>query len=178
MEHEKLEIRTGRLTISEFSPEMAASVSEQSLDADNRRFLPDEVFETEEIAAEVIADLSELYGTTEGPLVYPILLNGRHIGHVEAVPLEQGGWEVGYHVGGAYVGNGYATEAVRAFVPAMMDRLGIDRMAGVCHAENVASCRVLEKAGFALTFEGEGQYQGQNARIRRYEFCKDPAERA
>lgn len=168
-------LETGRLIITEFTPDMAASVSEQSLDEANRRFLPDEVFETEEIAAEVIADLSALYGTTDGPLVYPVLLKqeaqaAKHIGHVEAVPLEEGGWEIGYHIGGAYTGHGYAAEAVRAFVPVMLERLGIDEMCGVCHAENVASCRVLERAGFSLVFDGVGQYQGAEAPVRKYVF--------
>lgn len=168
-------LETGRLIITEFTPDMAASVSEQSLDEANRRFLPDELFETEEIAAEVIADLSALYGTTDGPLVYPVLLKqeaqaAKHIGHVEAVPLEEGGWEIGYHIGGAYTGHGYAAEAVRAFVPVMLERLGIDEMCGVCHAENVASCRVLERAGFSLVFDGVGQYQGAEAPVRKYVF--------
>lgn len=168
-------LETGRLIITEFAPDMAASVSEQSLDEANRRFLPDEVFETEEIAAEVIADLSALYGTTDGPLVYPVLLKqeaqaAKHIGHVEAVPLEEGGWEIGYHIGGAYTGHGYAAEAVRAFVTVMLERLGIDEMHGVCHAENVASCRVLERAGFSLAFDGMGQYQGAEAPVRKYVF--------
>ena len=168
-------LETERLIITEFTPDMAASVSAQSLDEANRRFLPDEVFETEEIAAEVITDLSELYGTTDGPLVYPVLLKrdaqaATHIGHVEAVPLEEGGWEIGYHIGGAYTGHGYAAEAVRAFVPVMLERLGIDEMHGVCHAENVASCRVLERAGFSLVFDGMGQYQGADAPVRKYVF--------
>ena len=168
-------LETGRLIITEFTPDMAASVSEQSLDEANRRFLPDEVFETEEIAAEVIADLSALYGTTDSPLVYPVLLKqeaqaAKHIGHVEAVPLEEGGWEIGYHIGGAYTGHGYVAEAVRAFVPVMLERLGIDEMCGVCHAENVASCRVLERAGFSLVFDGVGQYQGAEAPVRKYVF--------
>ena len=163
------------MIITEFTPDMAASVSEQSLDEANRRFLPDEVFETEEIAAEVIADLSALYGTTDSPLVYPVLLKqeaqaAKHIGHVEAVPLEEGGWEIGYHIGGAYTGHGYVAEAVRAFVPVMLERLGIDEMCGVCHAENVASCRVLERAGFSLVFDGVGQYQGAEAPVRKYVF--------
>lgn len=168
MKREKFILKTGRLTIAEFTPEMAASVSAQSLDADNRRFLPDEVFETEEIAAEVIADLSALYDAAEGPLVYPVLLEGCHIGHVEAVPLEAGGWEIGYHIGAEYVGQGYATEAVRAFAPEIMRRLGIRQLSGICHAENTASCRVLEKAGFALEFAGMGLYQGSDAPVRRY----------
>ena len=39
-------LKTERLTITEFTPDMAQAVHENSLDEDNRRFVPDEVFET------------------------------------------------------------------------------------------------------------------------------------
>ena len=80
-----LELKTERLIITVFTPEMAQAVHENSLDADNRRFLPDEVFETKEDAAETVAYLMAQYGKTDGPLVYPVLLrNGTPIGHVQA----------------------------------------------------------------------------------------------
>ena len=41
-------LKTERLTITEFTPDMAQAVHENSLDEDNRRFVPDEVFETVE----------------------------------------------------------------------------------------------------------------------------------
>lgn len=43
---------------------------------------------------------------------------------------------------------GYATEAVAAFLPIIMARRSIAEIAGVCHGENMASRRVLEKCGF------------------------------
>ena len=48
------ELKTDRLTITEFTPDMAQAVHENSLDEDNRRFVPDEGFETVEDAAETI----------------------------------------------------------------------------------------------------------------------------
>ena len=66
-------IETGRLVITEFNLSMAEAVHLNSLDADNRRFVPDEVFETVEEAAETIAYLIKCYKTGNGPLVYPIL---------------------------------------------------------------------------------------------------------
>ena len=83
-----------------------------------------------------------------------MLHDGRHIGHVQAVPIK-GGWEIGYHIGAAHAGNGYATEAVKAFLPPIMERLGISRIAGICDAENAVSRRVLEKCGFAPEFAGD-----------------------
>ena len=65
-------IETDRLFIREFTPEMAGDVCRNSLDDDNRRFVPDEVFETEEEARDAIAFLMSQYGKTEGPLTYPV----------------------------------------------------------------------------------------------------------
>ena len=68
-----MRIETERLVVTEFTPDMAQAVHENSLDADNRRFVPDEVFETVEEAREVIDFLASQYGGTNGPLAYPVL---------------------------------------------------------------------------------------------------------
>ena len=154
-----MKIKTQRLLITEFTPDMAHAVHAGSLDADTRRFLPDEVFETETIAAQAIADLINCYDSKNGPFVYPMLLQGEYVGYVQLVSTEAG-FEVGYHTVLAHTGKGYATEAVTAFLPAMMQRLGLTEVMGVCIAENHASIRVLEKCGFVRTFEGKGCYQG------------------
>ena len=163
-----LPIRAQRLYITEFDENMAEVVHINSLDEDNRRFVPDEVFETIEEASETISALISYYSRGDAPLVYPILLNdGRNIGYVQAVPL-QNGWEIGYHVAKPFTGNGYATEAVNAFLPQIMRRLGIAQIHGECLADNIASRRVLEKCGFVLAFEGVGLYQGEERQICRY----------
>lgn len=164
-----LRIETERLQITEFTMDMAEAVHRNSLDEDTRRFLPDEVFETVEEAAQTIEFLMGCYRSGEGPLVYPVLTKaGCNVGYVQAVPLEDGGWEIGYHIGGDYTGKGYASEAVRAFLPVILPRLGINHIQGVCLTENVPSCRVLEKCGFRLEFDGAGSYQGQEKPIRKY----------
>ena len=95
---------------------------------------------TSESAAEVLSDLIECYEGTDGPLVYPLFLRDGDvlIGHIEAVPLEDGDWEVGYHIGEDYQGNGYAQEAVQAFTPVMMKKLNIKEMFGISRADNPA----------------------------------------
>lgn len=164
-------VETDRLTITEFTPEMAQAVHENSLDEDNRRFLPDEVFETVDEAAETIGFLTAQYGTGGGPLVYPVLLkDGTHIGHVQAVPIGEGAWEAGYHIGGRYTRQGYATEALTAFLPAVMKELGIRRISGICAAENYASRKVMERCGFLLEYGGRGEYHGEQREIRRYAY--------
>ena len=166
-----MRIETERLLITDFTPDMARAVHLGSLDADTRRFLPDEVFETVEVAAAVIADLMDCYGGTEGPFVHPMLANGEYVGYVQLVPTEDG-WEVGYHTAAAHTGRGYATEAVSAFLPAMMDRLHLTQVAGICDAENAASIRVLEKCGFTREYAGDGLYQGALRPIVRMVYTK------
>ena len=62
----------------------------------------------------------------------------------EAVPVGDGSWEVGYHIGENYTGQGYATEAVTAFMPMIMNQIGITEMTGTCLADNKASIKVME----------------------------------
>jgi RimJ/RimL family protein N-acetyltransferase len=60
--------------------------------------------------------------------------------------------ELGYVLGRAHWRRGFMSEALRAVVGAVLARDGIYRVWAVCDVENVASARVLEKAG--LTREG------------------------
>ena len=162
----RMRIETERLLITDFTPDMARAVHLGSLDENTRRFLPDEVFETEEIAAEVIADLIDCYNGTEGPFVHPMLTGGEYAGYVQLVPIENG-WEIGYHTVKSHAGKGLATEAVRAFLPVIMDKLGLTEVAGICDAQNAASIRVMEKCGFIRTYEGDAPYHGETKPIVR-----------
>ena len=68
----------------------------------------------------------------------------------------------------AYTKHGYATEAVRAFLPVVMKKLEITEIQGICLAENKASAKVLERVGFVKQFEGIGNYQGEDQEICKY----------
>lgn len=163
-----MRIETERLIITEFDLSMAESVHRNSLDEDNRRFVPDEVFETVEEAGETIEFLMSCYETGEGPLVYPVLLkDGTNIGYVQLVPIEEG-FEVGYHIAKEFTKNGYAAEALKAFLEYMKVEKGIDNVYGNCVSENIASKKVLERCGFTKEYEGIGKYQGKNAEIAKY----------
>ena len=166
-----MKLETKRLIISELTMDMAKAVHLNSLDEDNRRFVPDEVFETVEEAAETVQFLMGVYETGNGPLVYPVLLkDNTYIGYVQAIPFGDGTWEVGYHIGVNYTKHGYATEAVRAFLPVIMSELGISEMTGICLADNKGSVKVMERCGFVKEFEGLGPYQGAERAICRFSF--------
>ena len=164
-----MRIETERLVITEFTADMARDVHLNSLDEDNRRFVPDEVFETVEEAGEALAFLMSQYGKTEGPLAYPVLTKGgrENIGYVQMVPLGNGRWEIGYHIAKQHTGRGYATEAVRAFLPVTAETVGTKEVLGICLSENIASKHVLLKCGFVPSFEGIGEYQGEQREIFR-----------
>ena len=158
-----MRIETDRLLITEFSMDMAEDVHRNSLDEDTGRFMPDEVFDTVEAAAEAIAFLMTQYGRTDGPLVYPVMLkeSGENIGYVQAAPLADGGREIGYHIAKQHTGKGYATEAVRAFLPVIAVMTGAREIRGICLVVNAASKQVLLKCGFEPVSEGPGMYQGE-----------------
>ena len=60
--------------------------------------------------------------------------------------------EFGYLLARRFWGNGYATEAARGIVDWVFSVRSVWRLAATCDVDNVASARVLEKAG--LTREG------------------------
>ncbi|WP_160679871.1 GNAT family N-acetyltransferase [Clostridium sp. C8-1-8] len=166
----KIIIETDRLFITELDESMIESVHLNSLDDDNRRFVPDEVFETIDKARETVEWLISCYQGDEGPFLYPMLLkDGKNIGYVQAVQIENG-WEIGYHVAKKYTGNGYSTEAVIAFLPVILKQLNISSIYGICLEENIASQRVLDKCGFVMEYAGLGSYQGVERPIRRYKY--------
>lgn len=163
-----MNIKSSRLTITTFSMDMAQSVYENSRDDDTRRFVPDEVYDSVEEARKAIEFLMSRYDSADGPFVYPVLTNeGQNIGYVQLckLKLDEGAWEIGYHIAKDFTGKGYATEAVKAFLPAMAQKLNLKEVYGICLAENTASVRVLEKCGFTQIYHGLGNYQGKEAQI-------------
>jgi ribosomal-protein-alanine N-acetyltransferase len=56
--------------------------------------------------------------------------------------------ELGYWLGESYWGRGIATRAVRAIIQWAFESLALERIQARVFDSNVASCRVLEKAGF------------------------------
>lgn len=155
-----------RLKITKLDSSMYYDIHRNSLDEDNRRFVPDEVFETVEDAQEVVDQLIENYNSEDGPFVYSVIRkeDNKNIGYVQLVKIEEG-WEIGYHIAKEFTCSGYATEAVNAFLKYLKENKGIKEIYGVALADNLASRRVLEKCGFKLIFEGQGIYQGNPRKI-------------
>ena len=158
-----MKIETERLIIVELNMDMAEAVHKNSIDEDNIRFVPDEVFYTIKEVSDTIAYLMEQYHSLSGPLVYAIIIKKteENIGYVQIIPFEDKCWEIGYHIAKLYIGKGYVTEAVNAFLPVITKKIGINEVYGVCLKNNLASNRVMIKCGFTNIFDGEGNYQGE-----------------
>lgn len=72
------------------------------------------------------------------------------IGFVLSHDVERVSSEVGYWLGEAVWGRGIATEALIAITRYAIEAHGFTRLFALPFAHNVASCRVLEKAGYSL----------------------------
>ena len=159
-------IENEQLCIRKLEPSMSFDVWKNSLDENNRRFVPDEVFETLEDAQEVVNQLINRYESEDGPFVYALFRkeDSANIGYVQLVKIDDG-WEIGYHVAIAYNGCGYATNAVQLFLEYLKQNASIKQIYGIALADNKASLRVLEKNGFEMIFKGQGLYQGKEREI-------------
>lgn len=78
--------------------------------------------------------------------------DGTHIGEFCFKGIdESGSVEIGYGVADGHRGKGYATEAVTAAVAWALEQNGVRLVTAEVDGENIASQRVLEKAGFKAT---------------------------
>lgn len=86
----------------------------------------------------------------EGEACFVIMLECAPVG-VCSVDLREDGPEVGYWLGVAYWGRGFATEAVRAVIDHAFGDLEHEALISGARVNNPASRRVLEKCGFQWT---------------------------
>jgi len=145
---------TTRLRLREFSLGDVHAVYALSREVSLARFIPDQVYADEAEAREVLAMLMTCYGKLLFPYVLAaeLIETGELIGHVGLSEIPEG-IEIGFAIGEEYQGRGYATEAVSGMIRWAVERLGLEVIYGIAMDENIASLRVLEKAGFARRAE-------------------------
>jgi RimJ/RimL family protein N-acetyltransferase len=86
------------------------------------------------------------------PTGFAIAVDGEAVGGISLHPgtdIERIGAEVGYWLGAEHWGRGIATAAVELLTAHALGPLGFRRVFALPFTRNVASARVLEKAGFA-----------------------------
>jgi RimJ/RimL family protein N-acetyltransferase len=90
-----------------------------------------------------------------GVQYWPIFLRegGEHVGCCGLRPyrMEQRVYEIGFHIGSAHWGHGYASEAARAVIAYAFATLGAAALFAGHHPANDASRRLLQKLGFRYT---------------------------
>jgi len=72
------------------------------------------------------------------------------IGYVRSADVERYSAEIGYWLGESLWGRGIVTEAVRLLTDYAFDAVNLLRLFALPFADNTASTRVLEKAGYVL----------------------------
>ncbi len=149
-------LNTPRLLLRPFSLEDAPALYALSREETLRRRMPDQVYESVEDAAEAASFLIGKAQAGEWPFVLGIVLKdtGELIGHVGLSPVAEG-IEIGYAVAMAHQGKGYGTEAVAAFSLWAVKRFSLSGIWAILMADNMASCRVLKKAGYVFQWKRE-----------------------
>lgn len=71
-----------------------------------------------------------------------------------------GDCEVGFTLARAWHGQGLATEALRALLPALWAQPAVVRVVGITDARNLASARVLERLGMAVAGRERVEFRG------------------
>jgi RimJ/RimL family protein N-acetyltransferase len=136
------------------------------LDHDRRvmRYIGDGSVGTRASVAGALARATKYYRNFPGLGVWPAEAGGMFIGWfcLKYVPATVE-VEVGYRLRHQAWGRGYATEGARALVRYGLDTLGLYRIIGLTHPDNVASQRVLQKAG--LRDAGWGRYYARELRL-------------
>ena len=80
-------------------------------------------------------------------------------------------FEIGYRLGCAYWGRGYATEAAKAVRDYAFYSMGLSRLIAMVDPENVASIRVAEKLG--MRYEKDVMFDGYTHPDRVYVIERD-----
>jgi RimJ/RimL family protein N-acetyltransferase len=72
--------------------------------------------------------------------------------------------EIGWWLARHYWGHGLATEAARAALRDVFERIGLDRVISIARPANTASTRIMEKLGLKL----EGKFEKDGVSLVRY----------
>jgi [ribosomal protein S5]-alanine N-acetyltransferase len=148
-------IRTPRLLLRPFTLADTPKIFAMSHEDGLRRWIPDQVYRDEQHAEDVLRALMAHTSNAPDPRVRPYVLGIEEaatsilVGHVGLSPA-RGSVEIGYAIEERVHGKGFATEAVRQMSGWALTTLALPEVLGIVGADNIGSCRVLEKAGFAL----------------------------
>lgn len=138
-------------------------------DPEVMRYLPGGVPRTREQTVGTLhyfIEHGELYGYSFEAVCDQV--TGALMGHVGLHHLHDA-VEVGYALGAAYWGKGYATEAARALLRYGFEVIGLNEIIALAFPSNKASQRVMERLGMTRAGETEAYY---DARLVMYRLAR------
>lgn len=143
-------LHTARLTLRPWRMSDAEAVFEYASDPDTTRYM---IFDTHRTIEDAKDFLAMAPTTEENGYAVTLKVEDRAIGGCGIRPsFQHGKGEIGYILGKAHWGKGYATEFARELIRYGFEDLHLGRIFARTDERNVASMRVLEKAG--MTCEG------------------------
>ena len=146
----KIILETDRLLLREYREDDAEAFFKLNTDPHVLRFVPDKALVDVDQARQILLDHPiadyQKHGFGRGACI--LKRTGENIGFAGLKYLgELGEVDVAYRLLPEYWGRGLATEAAIASVRFGFEKLGLKQIIGLVMPDNVASIRVLEKAG-------------------------------
>ena len=146
-------IFTNNLIIRKFTIDDVKTYFKNNNDEQIKKFMPDHSHSNEQNAYEEITNFLQQYAEIKMPFHYAITKDEILIGHIGIgeSDINCGIYEICCAINKNYRGFGYATEAIKAFVPWCKNTFRIEKIYASLNQENIASSNAAENAGFILT---------------------------
>jgi RimJ/RimL family protein N-acetyltransferase len=127
----------------------------------------------------LVADCPDELGGADdglGPWLITRRSDGVIVGLLRAAPTEPTAVTVGYEVAPGERGRGYATEAVQRLVAHLLGLPEVSRVCADTRVGNIASRRVLEKAGLSWERDARDRVDGRMATLAHYAIERQPGQ--
>lgn len=142
---------TERLILREFEEKDWEAVYAQRSDSETERYNPGGIQSEQQCREQVqrAMEAARQHPRRQYRLAVTLTVTGEVVGgcrlHILHADLREG--EIGYGIRRQEWRQGYATEVATTLLTFGFEQLGLHRICADCHPDNVASWRVLEKAG-------------------------------
>jgi len=172
------QISGDKVFLRKFNLSDAAKIFQMSIEPGMKQWIPDQVYQDLNESEEVLRFLIEQYDSPDGPKAVPVVFGiclhetGELIGHAGLSPLD-GQVEIGYAIEEIQQKKGYASDAIAAICKWAAGFYRLPNISGIVAADNPASCRVLEKAGFTFIEAAERTMHGKMRLVRIYRFSPE-----
>ena|ERR1700761_8730309 len=177
-------LETPRLVLRQFTMDDADELVRLNADPEVMRYVPDAIATSrEEVETEILPVFLGYYERFSGYGFWAVIekSTGEFLGWFHLRPGPDAGpgeAELGYRLRQSAWGRGYATEGSHALIRAGFTRFGMRRVTAEAMAANVASRRVMEKAGLKLvrTFHQNWPHPMEGEELGVVEYALDKAD--